>query len=94
MAGWRGAVADTVWSSDSVVTVTWPDRIEASPGPHTDEGLPMRLGPVRGCAQGSEPVFLKGRWTALPADGEVRVVGMLADPCRMILSNPWSPSAF
>lgn len=69
-----------LWSSDSVVTVTWPDRIEASPGPHTDEGLPMRLGPVRGCAQGSEPVFLKGRWTALPAVGEVRVVGMLADP--------------
>jgi len=83
LAEWRvGGVRlpTPLWSSDSVVTVTWTDRLEGSPAPHTDEGLPMRLGPVRGCAPGSAPVFLKGRWTALPAAGEVGVVGMLADP--------------
>ena len=68
------------WSSDSVVMATWTDRLGMAPDSPSGQGMPVRLGPVRGCAAGSPPVDLMERWTAVPSSGDVRVVGMLADP--------------
>ena len=73
-------LAPPVWSSDSVVTATWPERLVPSPASPMGDGLPVRLGPLRGCAPGSAPVHLEGRWDVLPAVGGVSIVGMLADP--------------
>ena len=80
-AEWRigGARSDSVWPSDSVVLATWTERVAAPDSP-SGQGMPVRLGPLKGCASGSHSFHLEGHWTVVPSSGDVRVVGLLADP--------------
>lgn len=82
-AEWRiggGRGPDPVWPSDSVVLATWTERVASAPDAPSGQGMPVRLGPLKGCASGSQPFHLTGHWTVLPSLEDVRVVGLLADP--------------
>ena len=52
MAHWRRACAAAGWSSDSVVMAT-QQTVGDAPDSPSGRGMPVRLGPVRGCAAGS-----------------------------------------
>ena len=78
IGGERGS--DSVWPSDSVVLATWTERVAAAPDSPSGQGMPVRLGPLKGCASGSHSFHLEGHWTVVPSSGDVRVVGLLADP--------------
>lgn len=80
-----------VWTSDSVVTAQWTERLAPPLDASSGQGVPVRLGPVRGCVAGSVPLHVMHPWTVVPALGDVRVVGMLADP---LPDDPFQRSEF
>lgn len=80
-----------VWSSDSVVKAIWTERLAPPPDVSSGLGVSVRLGPVRACSRGSTPLYLTGRWSPVPSVGDIRVVGMLADP---LPDDPFRRSEF
>ena len=78
----EGQVVDLEWLTDSSLLARWPNRMvqSLSSGQHLDRGLSVLLGPVRGCAAGSEDSWLKHTLHHLPKRGQIETLEVLADP--------------
>ena len=74
-----GHPASLQWLADSVVQLHWSNRPEGAEPP-TEVGIPISMGPLRGCFRREEQVELTTVFWPIRSSGNVAVVGALADP--------------